>query len=265
VPSDPPEPESERESEHDEWSYSPAADLGASWRERLQGFPREPHLWMYLARGLVALALRAWLRTYHRLEVRGRERLPLGRAFVIVANHQSHLDAPTLISAMPLRQLHRTFPAAAADYFFKSFRRSLLSSVIVNGLPFERESGGADSLAICRELLESGANILILFPEGTRATSGELGRFRSGIGRLLEGTAVPVVPCHLEGAWRAFPKGSPFPRPAKLILRIGEPRSYGHLPPGRPTVEHIADDLREAVRRLAPGSTGSSPVGPRDE
>lgn len=234
-----------------QWRYEPAADLNKSLEERLRDFPRQPHLWMYALRSLAALLLRAWLRIYHRFEIRGRENLPLGRSFVMVANHQSHVDAPSLTAAIPLRQLHRAFPAAAADYFFSSLQRSAFSAIVINALPFDREAGGAESLEVCRCLLRNPGNILILFPEGTRSKTGEIGRFRSGIARLVAGTDVPVVPCHLGGAHAAFPKGAALPRPAKLILTIGRPRVYEAADQG--AVERICTELHADVCALRDG------------
>lgn len=235
------------------WQYEPAADLDKTLSQRLREFPRRPHMWVYLLRGLFALALRSWLRLYHRFEVVGRERLPIGRSFIIVANHQSHLDALCLASTIPLRFLHRTFPAAAADYFFSDLPRSVLSSIIVNGLPFDRKKKGNESLSVCRAVLDNPGNILILFPEGTRSRSGEIGRFLPGIGRLCEGSDIEVVPAYLDGAYRAFAKGALFPRPSKLTLFIGEPRSYEDLPPGRRTVVQICTELRQVVMELGSG------------
>ncbi len=145
--------------------------------------------------------------------------------------------SPSLIAGLPLRSLHRVFPAAAADYFFGSLPRCAFSSILINGLPFDRGNRGAESLSVCRRLLRNEGNVLILFPEGTRSVTGAMGRFRSGVGRLVEGTDLPVVPCHLSGAYRAFPKGSFLPRPVRLVLTIGSPRTYGGLPRGRETVD----------------------------
>ena len=106
---------------------------------------------------------------------------------------------------------------------------------------------------MCSKLLENDGNILIIFPEGTRTTTGEMGRFRSGIGRLVVGTDLPVVPCNLQGGTRAWPKGKLVARPYKLRLSIGKPRHYGHLDRSADSVKTICTDLEQQVAAL--GST----------
>lgn len=244
------EPQADVNAEPPTWTYEPAADRDARLADQLKDFPREPHLWIYALRTGAALLIRGWLKLFHRYEILGAEHLPIGSSFILVANHQSHLDAPCLVSAIPLRFLHRAFPAAAADYFFRGLPSSAFSSIVVNGLPFRRSAHGAASLTLCRELLRNPGNILIIFPEGTRSTTGELQTFRPGIGHLAAGTDVKVLPCYLEGAYRALPKGTRLPRPAKLTLRIGPPRSYAHLEPNRASYGVVAADLEAAVVQL---------------
>src|SRR4051812_9996120 len=168
----------------DPWHYDPAADLEQPLAEKLTRFPREPDMIVYGLRSLAALACRAWLRTYHRLSVVGRERLPADGSFVLVANHASHLDALTLLAALPLDKLHRAFPAAARDYFFVSTPRAFAATVLVNAMPFERVASPRQSLSVCRRLLDNPGNVLILFPEGTRSTTGAVGEFKPGVGLL---------------------------------------------------------------------------------
>ena len=175
---------------------------------------------------------------------------------MLVANHCSHLDALTILSAMPISKLHRVFPAAAQDFFFVSIPRLTIAAVVVNALPFNRQSNIRQSLSLCRQLLENPGNVLLLFPEGTRSTTGELGEFKPGIGLLLAGTSVPVVPCWLDGTFRPWPKGSWFPRPRRVRLVIGKSRSYEHLGRGKDSAIGISRDLREAILSLA------SPVKP---
>ena len=236
-----------------EWEYHPPPDIDQSMAETLQNFPREPKMHAYAIRSAAQLLLRGWMRAYHRLEIDGRHNLPQHGSFIMVCNHTSHLDTLCMMCAVPMRKIHRTFPAAAADYFFSSLPRSAVSAILINALPFDRNMKGAESLAICANLLRNEGNILIIFPEGTRTTTGSLGRFRSGIGRLVAGTDLPVVPCNLQGGLRAWPKGKVVARPFKLRLRIGEACEYGHLEKSAETVRAICEDLQRRVADL--GST----------
>jgi 1-acyl-sn-glycerol-3-phosphate acyltransferase len=233
----------------DSWSYQPTEDFDKGPIERLKSFPRHPDLLIYTLRLFTNLVMRAALKIWHRLEIVGE--LPHEGSFVIVANHSSHLDAAAILSAVPLKKVHRAFPAAAADYFFTNLPALAFSAIVVNAMPFDRKENPRQSLALCRQLLDAPGHILILFPEGTRTVDGSLGRFKPGIGFLIAGTEFPVVPCYLEGAYRAWPKGKWIPRPRKLRLIIGEPLTFRDRTPVKEDAVAIADALREKVTALA--------------
>ena len=247
------------------YAHDYAAAVEQAIVARLARVPREPGWAPRAARCASAAAIRTALRAYNRLRTTGRERLPLGRPFVIVANHASHLDTVCVQAAVPLRMLQRTYAVAAADYFFDNGRvvRAAAATLIGNALPFARR-GAADvrqSLARCRELLadRSVGNVLIVYPEGTRATCGAVGPFKRGIGELVAGRDVPVVPCFIDGALRAWPKGAWLPRPRRVCLAFGPPRLYAHVQRGKQSAQWIADDLRRAVLEL--GRTHGAAAG----
>ena len=228
-----------------EWDYKPTEDFDKTPIERLSVFPRQPDMFWYGVRFVVHAFLRLWLKVYHRYRVVGRELLPDDQ-FIMVANHASHLDALCLLSALPLRSIHTTYPAAAKDYFFTTLPKVAFSAVVVNAMPFDRKENPRESIDLCRELLATPGHALILFPEGTRSTTGEMAPFKPGIGYLTTGTSIPVVPCHLAGAYRAWPKGAWIPRPRKLELRIGAPMLFAD----ESNPKRIAAALEEAVKGL---------------
>jgi 1-acyl-sn-glycerol-3-phosphate acyltransferase len=234
----------------EEWHYDPAAYLDEVLLERLRSYLGAPGLPVTGVRALAAMALRCWLRLYHRLTIVGRQNLPADGSFVLIANHASHLDTLCLLSALPLHRLHRAFPAAAADYFCKSALRSFLAAVFVNALPFDRSFVPLRSLSMCARLLQSRGTILILFPEGTRSGGSEPGEFKTGVALLAAGRDIPVVPCHLAGTHAALPKGARFPRPRAVRLTVGAPRLYTHLPATKESAKTICRELRDAVMRL---------------
>lgn len=233
-----------------EWDYQPTADFDKSPLDKLRAFPRQPDMLVYAVRLALHAVIRVWLRVYHRYAVKGREHLPREQPFVLVANHSSHLDAIALLSALPLRSIQKTYPAAAKDYFFTTMPKVAFSAIVVNAMPFDRKENPRESIDLCRELLETPRHALILFPEGTRSTTGELAPFKPGIGFLIAGTTIPVVPCYLEGAYRAWPKGAWIPRPRKLTLRIGEPIVFGDAGADKEGAKRVAALLEEAVRSL---------------
>jgi 1-acyl-sn-glycerol-3-phosphate acyltransferase len=232
------------------WVYESAEDLDRNLVERLKQFPREPDMFVYGMRSLAALILRGWLRTYHRLEIRGQENLPKEKSFVLVANHTSHLDTLCLLAALPLRKLHRAFPAAAADYFFESVPRIWVAAVVVNALPFGRQTHIKQSLVLCQHLLETPGNVLIIFPEGTRSATGEIGKFKPGIGALVAGRDIEVLPCYLKGGFAAWPKGKICPRPVKVELTIGKPRRFATITITKEAAITIAAELEQAIREI---------------
>ena len=232
------------------WHYDPPADLDQPLLERLRRFPREPDMLVFGMRWLTASVLRTWLRLYHRLTIVGRENLPLDRSFVMVANHASHLDTLCLLAALPMTRLHQAFPAAARDFFFVNGLRTLLATVVANALPFDRRLDPGHSLDVCAHLLANPGNILIVFPEGTRSATGALGEFKPGVGLLVAGQEIPVVPCYLDGAFTAWPKGEWIPRPRSVRLVIGTPATFAERPATKVSARQICRELHDRVLAL---------------
>jgi len=232
------------------WRYDSARDLDLAPLDRLRQFPREPDMLVSGLRSVCALVIRALLRIYNRFEIVGHENLRTNRSLVIVANHCSHLDTLCVLAALPLRKLHRAFPAAASDYFFKSVHRLWAAAVLVNALPFGRKGRTRASLTICSDLLADPGTILIIFPEGTRSTTGGINPFKAGIGALVAGRDVEVVPCFIDGSFRAWPKGKRLPRPRKLRLVVGPSRNYRTRHADKTEIFSIAAELRDAVNAL---------------
>ena len=213
------------------WSFKKAKDLGLSTTERLRSVQRENGL---LETGFQMAWLGfgyLWMSAWHRLEVRGRENLPLETPYVLVANHASHLDALVLSNVVPVGFRTRVVPIAAADVFFEKNALAAFAALCANALPIwrRRRISGAHGLVELRERLLVDRFIYVLFPEGTRTRSGDLQPFKSGLGVLVAGTHVPVVPCRLAGSFEAAPPGAHFPRPRKIIVDVGRPLSFGNV------------------------------------
>ena len=151
------------------------------------------------------------------------DKLTSGGPYIFAANHSSHLDAPSILAALPLKLRMRLSVAAAADYFFSRRWKALLDGLILNAFPFERKGPGCiTSLAYTEHLLRQGRNLLI-FPEGTRSRDGQIQHFKRGIGQIAAHCTISVVPTWIEGTYAALPKGAHWPHRQPVIVTFGTP------------------------------------------
>jgi len=233
------------------WRMQPARDLGLPLGERLRSLKRESGLIDRTARLAWWSAVRVYFVVAHRLRVKGREHLPTRPPFVIVANHSSHLDAIVLAAAMPGRLWNCVFPIAAGDTFFETPVTAAFAAGLLNALPMWRRNCGSHAMRELRERLVAEPCGYILFPEGTRSRTGEMTSFKPGLGMIVAGTDVPVVPVHIHGAYEAAPPGRRLPRFRRIELRVGPSLLFTDSANERPAWREIAGRAEEAVRALA--------------
>ncbi len=233
-----------------DWQFRTAADHGLGPLDRLRSTKREQGLVSWTLHHAALAGLRTALKVYHRFEVQGRENLPGGPPFIMIANHASHLDALVIAAALPRRVGATTFPVAAGDVFFESIAMSAATVVFINALPLWRKKVTGHALEDLRSRLLEGHTSLILFPEGARSRDGAMLPFKSGIGRIVAGTSIPVVPCWLDGAFAAFPRGKWVPRPRKLVVRVGKAITFDNEPSAREGYDAVTTRLRAAVEGL---------------
>lgn len=157
--------------------------------------------------------------TVTRVTVLGKDELKeLSGAFVVVANHTSHLDAPLIFGALPRRLARYLAAGAAADYFFDVRWRRGLTALFFNAFAVDRSGVGPRGVS-AKSLLSRGIP-LIVFPEGTRSRDGSLGKFKPGAAALAAGAQVPCLPVAIIGASIAHPRGSKWPGPGRLPVGV---------------------------------------------
>jgi long-chain acyl-CoA synthetase len=202
-------------------------------------------------------------RVFMSLRVDGLQHLePLAGPVIFAANHQSHLDTPAIMLALPARWRYALAPAMAKEFFKAHFnpgsfsRREwftnslnyYLSSQFFNAFPLpQREAGARQTLRYIGEILEDGYSVLI-FPEGKRTQTGEIGRFMPGVGMMGARLDVPVVPVRLEGLDKVLHQKMRFPRRGPVRVAFGAPlRLAGE------DYAALARQVEEAVRALSGG------------
>jgi 1-acyl-sn-glycerol-3-phosphate acyltransferase len=189
---------------------------------------------------------------YTRTRVAGREGLAhLPPPVILVANHSSHLDTPTILRAMPLAWRRRTAVAAAADYFYKKRMIASLVALIFNTVPILRRgngsrAGGGGSFDHVDKLIDQRWNLLI-FPEGTRSREGKLGRLRSGAAVMARQHGIPIVPIRVRGTHAAMPPGRSWPQRTHGLLSRRHRVDVQFGPPIWPA---DGEDCIEVMRRV---------------
>jgi len=238
------------------------AEVGASAPSAPVDFPRwnrSGPAWF-----LRRISLPTWIlplgRVFVRLKVEGLEQLvKLDRPVVFAVNHQSHLDVPVVLMALPPQLRYKVAPAMAKEFFKAHFfpeqygRRAwltnslnyYLAALFFNAFPLpQREAGTRQTLRYIGDVLESGYSVLI-FPEGRRSDHGEIDRFRPGIGMIASKLDVPVVPVRVEGLDRILHHTGKWPEAGRARVRFGEP-----LQLAGDDYEALAKRVEEAVRHL---------------
>ena len=195
-------------------------------------------------RALRRASLPTWIlplsKLFVSLEIRGLDHLePLSGPVIFAANHQSHLDTPMILQALPARWKYRLAPAMAKEFFKPHFYPDqfdtaarltnsinyYLASAFFNAFPLpQRETGTRQTLRYIGQLVGAGYSVLI-FPEGKRTENGEIGRFQPGVGMIAARLDVPVVPVRLEGLDRILHQSWKFPRRGRARVLFGPPMS----------------------------------------
>ena len=143
---------------------------------------------------------------------------------VYFANHTSHLDALVLWASLPNDVRTLTRPVAAKDYWEGGpVRRHVAASF--NALLIDRKEIKVHQSPVDLMIREMGNTFsLIVFPEGGRNSSDEMGRFKSGLYYLAKKRPdLELVPVYLDNMNRILPRGEVLPVPLLSCITIGEP------------------------------------------
>ena len=157
-----------------------------------------------------------------KVEVRGRENIDKTTSYIFVSNHQGAFDIWAIYGYL--------------NHNFKWLMKKSLEKIIFVGYACKRsghvfvDSNSLQSIKetinTARSRLKNGMS-LVIFPEGTRTKTGEIGDFKRGAFMLAGEFRLPVVPISIQGAFDIMPRNSYFPRTGKIILTIHKPIEPG--------------------------------------
>jgi len=216
-------------------ALSVTAGLCAGW------LSRDPLLFYRWQRG--------WARGLFRLcgielTVEGAEHMQTDRAYVIVANHASYMDIPALFASLPKLPQFMAKSELSRIPFLGAALRAGRHILVSRG----NYSNARSSLDSASEHLKAGAAIM-LFPEGTRATRDEIGKFKTGAFRLAKRGESPILVVGISGTRYVLPKHGRLIKRHRVTVRIGAPLSSAEVQGA--SLDALSERVRNQLSELS--------------
>jgi long-chain acyl-CoA synthetase len=201
------------------------------------------------------------------VRVRGREQLrSLEGPALLACNHLSMVDAGLVVSALPLPVRHRLaiamqgeilrdwrHPPPEAPWHQRIWGPPLYgaTSLLFGVFSLPQKSGFRRSLAFAGEAVDRGQSLLV-FPEGRRTPDGRMRPFQGGIGLMVTGLGVPVVPLRIDGLFELKKRRRYLAWPGEVSITFGAPVRYE----AGADAAAITRDLESRVAALDQASSG---------
>ncbi len=197
-------------------------------------FPRWNRRWpaRLVRRILLPIFVLPLTRTFAWVKAEGLDNLRSIEPPVIFApTHQSYMDVPAILAALPARWRYRGAPAMSKEFFrdhfhghrFTNSLNYFLAALFFNAFPIpQREAGALETMRYMGELVNEGWCILI-FPEGKMTDNGEIAPFQPGVGMLASKLELPVVPVRVTGLDQVLHRTWKMAKPGRVSIRFGAP------------------------------------------
>jgi 1-acyl-sn-glycerol-3-phosphate acyltransferase len=149
---------------------------------------------------------------------KGRENLAPGQSYILVPNHQGNADivALCLVLEIPSRWVAKE---SLLRIPFLGWAIAATGAISINRSDTSQAIG---QLRKGTEILKDGCSVLI-YPEGTRTSDGNLQPFKKGAFRMAISTGVPILPITTNGAFQLMPRGTINVRSGHVTVTFGEP------------------------------------------
>jgi 1-acyl-sn-glycerol-3-phosphate acyltransferase len=179
-----------------------------------------------------------------RVQIRGLDRLQPSKTYVFVANHQSIYDIPVIFASLPF-QLRIIAKQSLGRFPFLGWHLSRTGHLLVD----RRKPDPRGVFTWANGLTSKGLS-LIVFPEGTRSVTGDVGPFKGGSLYPAVQAGLPIVPISIGGSRHVMQKGRLMTCPGEVELTIHDPiPTVAAAEPNIREVRALATRVREIVAR----------------
>jgi 1-acyl-sn-glycerol-3-phosphate acyltransferase len=200
--------------------------------------------WQRIVYRTIRAVLEGFCRVFWRIDIEGRDRLPVAGPFIIAPVHRSNIDFAVVGAAVP-----RVVRFMAKDTIWNIAPAGRFLE-LMGTFPVNRELADRAALRHCEASLAHGDPV-VMFPEGRRRSGDDVEGILEGPAWVACRNRVPVVPVGLGGTDRAMPIRSKLIRPTRVRVLIGEPIHpdvplTGRVP--RRSILAFRDEIRDAVQ-----------------
>ncbi len=177
--------------------------------------------------------------------------LPEDSGYILCANHVTNFDYLWLTARFNRKRFEKFCCMAKSELFEKGGVSRVLSQ-ICGMIPVDRSNFHAETMKCCENKLREKWGLLI-HPEGTRSSDGEIGAFKKGAAVLAIESGVPIVPAYIHGAYDIFPNSIKMPRlfNFRRMKKYAVNVFYGNpIFPNGKNADELIEQVKEAVLEL---------------
>ncbi len=176
-----------------------------------------------------------------KVEVSGREHVDPNRAYVIISNHQSHMDVPVLGGYLPLKL---TIIAKKELFRIPIFSHGMRAFGILE-IDRSNRTRAIHTLEQAAMILREKNTSVLTFPEGTRSADGRLQPFKKGPFALASTHRFPILPVTVCGTFPVLPRGKFWVKPGRVSLKIHPP--FHPEDHGAGNREELVEQVRQTI------------------
>lgn len=176
-------------------------------------------------------------RSGSRFHIEGLENIPRDEAVLFVSNHQGDFDIAAFLAYLPVPHGY----VAKIEIMKIPLLRTWMKNMHCVFIDRKNMRQTARALLEGVKILQNGQS-LVLFPEGTRSKSENLGEFKAASFKLAIKANVPIVPASINGTYRILEANKGLIRPADVYVKFH--------PPIRPDEFGDSRELSDQVREI---------------
>ena len=173
----------------------------------------------------------------------GVENVPLDKPVIFVANHCSHLDIGVLCRIAPVN-LHFIGKKELVWIPIVGWYMFIAGHIMIDR---SNKRKAVESLKKAAVKIKNGKSV-VMYPEGTRSRTGEMGEFKKGAFHLAIDAGVSIIPIHIKGTHKIWPSKVNKITPGPVTARIGKPINSSNY--NRKTVNSFVEEARTVIQEM---------------